>query len=648
MRGTSFLVAGILFLVLFCSFAHSEELQTTGPPKDWIQIITPAENSEIVGKKPEIRVKFSEPVLPQTVVVILDGTDITQLITLSEKEFEYKPFLVLAAGLHNLNISAADKEGRQLQKVFSFSTRHTSTFEEAYTSNEASVIYETILSNPDSQPYIPDSRVEGNLRSDSKIKDKEWEFTFNTNLRYLDQNLPIMLPLQKGIDVANWTFNGSYTKDNLRLGTSIGDVQVNETPYTAYSLARKGGIFSFQYNDFQLSTFSVQSQQFFGLKGIGIEGSLDDHIIGVSGGIKLFDKKLEFKTIYVTGGEPGSSFGISTSSGSKRGDVFGFLLTSDFFENKLRTEFETDFSRYDPDNSDEFGSKSDKAYKLKVDGYLGIYNYEAMYEYIGRDYEVVGNQMIQKDKQGVSLRGGVNLGMHNVNLMFSRYNDNVKGDDLFPRIVNYQGNLDYSFNGVPSFPMGINYQKSIQDSTREPSGSFELKLYTDTVSGRINYMMDKINLGFMTSYSQMDDRTSTNNDTSNINYTLTSSYNIPNISVSPAFSLNQSKVHLTDVRTDTYTINLDLRTKFFRDRISFDIGGTYNIVKASDASVDNRNLNANFRLAYNIRDFLKGYMNPTIALRGTYLKTTDEIYSRSNKDEFILFLVLATSVPFSF
>jgi hypothetical protein len=232
--------------------------------------------------------------------------------------------------------------------------------------------------------------------------------------------------------------------------------------------------------------------------------------------------------------------------------------------------------------------------------------------------------------------------------MFSRYNDNVKGDDLFPRIVNYQGNLDYSFNGVPSFPMGINYQKSIQDSTREPSGSFELKLYTDTVSGRINYMMDKINLGFMTSYSQMDDRTSTNNDTSNINYTLTSSYNIPNISVSPAFSLNQSKVHLTDVRTDTYTINLDLRTKFFRDRISFDIGGTYNIVKASDASVDNRNLNANFRLAYNIRDFLKGYMNPTIALRGTYLKTTDEIYSRSNKDEFILFLVLATSVPFSF
>ena len=332
----------------------------------------------------------------------------------------------------------------------------------------------------------------------------------------------------------------------------------------------------------------------------------DDHIVGASGGISLFDKKLEVKTIYVTGGEPGSSFGISTSGGSKKGDVIGFLLKSDFFQNKMKTEFETAFADYDPDDADEFGSKSDKAYKLKVDGNWAIYNYEAFYEYIGRDFAVVGNQMIAKDKQGVSLRGGANLGIHNINLMFSRYNDNVEDDDQFPRIVNYQGNIDYSFNGIPNLPMGINYQKSVQDSTREPSGSYKIKMDMDSVTGRINYMIDQFNIGFQTVYSLQNDKTASNNDTTTATCSLTSSYTLQNIAVSSGFSFNQSQFHRTDLMTDTYTINLDIRTKFLQDKGAFDVGGTYNITKANDGSTDNRNLNTNFRLAYNIKGIIKG------------------------------------------
>jgi len=642
----------ILFSLILCfSVARAEDQpQTTANiQKDIIRAVTPSENAVLIGKKPDIKIEFLEPITSNSLVVILDGADITQLLLITDKGFEFTPVMVLPAGSHNLSISATDKEGRQLQKNISFSTRHTITFEEAYSSNEASVIYETILSEPDKFPNIPDSRVEGNLGSSSKIKDKEWEFTFNTNVRYLDQNLPVMVPVQKGFEVANWVFNSSYTKDNMRLKASIGDVQVNETQYTAYGLARKGGVFSFQYDTVQLSTFSVQSQQFYGLRGIGIEGSLDDHIIGASGGIALFDRKMEFKAVYVTGGDPGgSSYGISTSAGAARGDVFGFLLTSDFLGNKLKTEFETDFSRYDPDTSDEFRSKNDNAYKLKLSGNLDAYNYEALYEYIGRDYAVVGNQMIQRDKQGVSLRGGANLGVHNINIMFTRYNDNVKGDDLFPRIVNYQGNLDYSFNGIPNLPMGINYQKSVQDSSREPSGSYNISMHTDTVSGRINHTIDKLNLGFQTSYSMMNDKTSSNNDTTTVTCSFTPSYTLQDISLSSGFSFNQSQYHRTDLMTDTYTINLDVRTKFFKERGSFDIGSTYNIVKTNDDSVNNRNLNTNFRLAYNIKGLLKGFLNPTVALRGTYMKNVDDINSKSSRDEFILFLVLATSVPFSF
>lgn len=649
----------VLSFFFYCTIAGAEvQTQATTPgtqsevQKEWIRAVTPAENAEVIAKKPEVKAEFLEPINSQTLVVMVDGTDVTQLLTVTEKGFEYQPVMVLAAGAHTISITASDKEGKQLQKTVSFTTRHSKTFEEAYTDNEASVTYEAVLSKPDSATSLPYSKAEGNLRSDTKVKNKGWEFTFNTNLRLLEQNAPVMSPQKEGVDVANWILTGGYTKDTFKIKVSVGDIQVNETPYTVSNLARKGGVFNVEYDKYQFSVFSVKSEQVFGIRnvedGIGIGGDMDDHIFGVSGGVKLFDKKVEFRTIYVTGGEPGSSFGISTTQGHKKGDAVGFVLTSDLLASKIKTEFEADFSKFDPDTSDEFKSKSDKAYKIKVGGNLGIYNYEALYEYLGRDYAVVGNQMIQKDKEGVSLVNGLNLGIHTLNLTLSRYNDNVRGDDLFPRIVNYQGNLDYSFNKIQNLPIGISYQKSVQDSTREPSGSTKIDLHTDTVTGRVSYTMDKLNVGFQTAYSLMNDKTPSNNDTTAITYTLTPSYTLPNISVSPAFSLNQSKIHLTGVRTDTYTINLDVRTKFFKDKGSFDVGSTYAITKADNSSINNRNLNANFRLAYNIKKLLKGYFNPTVALRGTYTNFRDKINRSSDRDEFTLFLVLATAIPFSF
>ena len=642
-------LACILLLCLSVTAVSADEQQLSPSSQaDWLRIITPAENTEVIGKKPEIRVEFSGAVRPETLLVLIDGMDVTQLLDISEKGFHYQPLLVLPAGMHTISISANNREGIRLQRNISFTTRHYKTFQEAYTNNDASVIYETPLINHDKFPQIPDSKIEGNLKSDTKIRQGPWEFTFNTNLRYFDQNLPaVPATIQKGLTAVNWTFTGSYTKDMLKMKTMIGDVLVNETMYTVSNLARRGGVLTFQYDNIQVNTFSVKSEQVFGFKdGTGIGGTSEDHILGASGSIQLFDKRLGFKTVVATGGEPSGSFGISTTAGRKKGDVLGFLLTSDFFQNKLKTEVETGFSNYDPDTSDKFGNKSDKAYKLKVGGYLGTYNYEAAYEFIGRDYAVVGNQMIQKDKQGVTVINGLNLSPHIINFTFSLYNDNVEGDDLFPRIVNYQAMLDYSFVRIPNLPIGFNYQKSVQDSTREPSGGYQLKMYTDTVSGRVNYMRDKLNIGFQTSYSLLNDRTPSNNDTKTFTATLTPSYNTPNVSVTPSFSFNRSTYLQRDM--DTYMLNLYLRTKFLRERGSFDLGGTYTIMKASDRSMNNRTLNSNFRLAYAIKNFLKGYVNPTIGFRGTYLKVIDKVYAQSNKDEFLLMLVLTAAMPVSF
>lgn len=631
-----------ILIVFFYSLCCAEE------SREQLKIIFPQEGSEIISKKPEIKVEFAETVKPETIVVLFDGIDVTQLIKLTEKGFEFKPFMVVQPGSHTIAITAQDKEGKQIEKTFSFKTKHSDTFDEAWSNNNATIIYQGVLKKPETLRNLPDSKIEGNLRSDTKLKNQTWEFTFNTNLRYFDQSEPLAPPQKKGYDIVNWILTGTYTKDLFKAKTSIGDIQITETPYTISGLSRKGGLFNFEYDIFQLNAFTVKSEAVYGARGgTGIETSNNDHIMGLSAGLKLLDKKMEFKTVYITGGEPSSGFGISGSGGNKQGDVLGFLLTSNFFENKLNTDFELDFSKYDPDTSDEYAKKSDKAYRAKIYGTIDRYNYEAMYEYVGRDYQVVGST-IQKDRQGLSLRGGANLDFHTINLSFSRYNDNVRGDELFPRIYNTQFNVDYSFNKIPSLPVGLTYQKSIQKSTKEPESTRKINIETDTISGRLNYTKDKFNIGFTTSYSVMNDKTESNNDTTSVTYTLTPAYVDVNYSVSTSFSLNQSKFKLTGVRTDTYTTNLDLKTKFLDQRATFDIAGTYAITKANDGSTNTRNLNGTVQLAYDLAKFVKDYLKPVLALKATYSKITDKISSSNNRDEFVLYLVFTSNIPFSF
>ncbi len=649
-KGKIVLFFSIVFLIIpVFSFPVYAQPDTTAG--SIIQLITPEEGAEVIAKKPLIRSVITEPFSPENLLVLFDGIDVTGILDITPEGFEYRPIDVLPSGAHTLNITVYAADGTELQKEFTFSTRHSKNLEEAYSSNELTTIYEAVLKKPKDVEDEPYSKIESNLRSVIRLKEKGWEFTLSTNLRYLDQSLPVFFPENKGINIIDYLLQGKYSSDEFQLLTGIGDIQINETKNTVQGLARRGGRFSLQYKDFNLSAFVVNSKQVFGFRnvrdGIGIDGSLDDHIMGVSAEAGFFDNKVSFKTIYVTGGEEGSSFGIFTEGGGNKGDALGIVLKTDFFEQKLTTEAELDFSEFDADTSDEFSSESDSAYKLKAGGYSGNYSYEALYEYMGPDYEVIGNQGLPKNREGFTFNGGANFQIHSVNLSFSRYNDNVKKDDLYPRLYTYPGMIDYSFNKFQSLPMGLSYQKSIIDSTMETELTLPVRTDSDTFSGRINYMKDKWNLGLQTSHSIQDDREDTGNDTATTTYTFTSSYSLEHFSISPGFSFNRSKYRLQGTRTDIYTANLDIRGDALKGNLTYGVAGTYNRTKSSDGSTELDTINTNFEVAYLLGKKLLDFLNPTAGIRGLYRKANDSVYGTEN-DEFTLLLVLSTSMPFSF
>ncbi len=158
----SILVVGIL--MVFFSLCWSEE------SRGQVKIISPQEGLEIISKKPELKVELEDSLKRESIVVLFDGTDVTQLIKFTEKGFEFKPFNIVPPGNHTLTITAKDREGNPIEKTISFKTKHTEAFDEAYSNNNATIIYQGILKRPEDFTNTPTSKLEGNLSSQTKLK----------------------------------------------------------------------------------------------------------------------------------------------------------------------------------------------------------------------------------------------------------------------------------------------------------------------------------------------------------------------------------------------------------------------------------------------------------------------------------------------
>lgn len=635
------------FIVSFISVAFLSLTITPADPSDIdvVKLIKPEPDSEIIDKKPEIICEVKSFGTYESILILINGADVTGIINTTPKGFSFRPVEILTAGAHVLLIILTADDGTQVQQEFTFFTRHSELFEEVYSKNDLTVAYEKTSEKPDEASFQTSYKTESNLGSDTFIKEKKWEMRFKTNLRYMNQNLAVYSPLEKGINLANYLLSGAYLGDQFQAYTEVGDVYISETQNTV-NLSRRGGTFALNYNAMKLKTFVVNSEEVFGFKeGTGIGGSSDEHIMGVSGEVGLFSDKIRLKTIYASGGEKGDSYSIYTAGGDKKGNVLGFQLSSGFFDNKLNAEAELDFSDYDADTSDEFSYEKDKAYKLGVNGLWDDYSYGAIYEFIGTEYQVIGNPYLLADKEGVTVNFGANYDIHAATIALSKYNDNVDKDDLYPQTDTYQGQVNYMFTKFSSLPVSLAYQHSQIKSNDEPEYTPHIENTTDAVSGMVSYLVGSWNFGFAAGYSDQNDKTPQNYDTDAVNYTVSSSYFSEYISISPSMSFNRSHYQPTSVKTDTKTVTLDLRGNVWDQRITYECAGTFSRMESSDDTIKQDSYNTNFRIAYILAEKIWGLSNPSAGFMGYYNTTENYVYNTRSHD-FTLLFVFSTSMPF--
>ncbi|MEW5909342.1 MAG: hypothetical protein AB1659_06045, partial [Thermodesulfobacteriota bacterium] len=410
-----------VFLPLFYQVADGYAKTDT---EQIVKMVQPIENLEVIGKKPLFKFTIEAPFSRENILVLLDGTDITPVIEIVSGGFTYTPIQIMAAGGHQIVVMGYTLDGEEFSYEFAFSSRHSQTFDEAYSTNDLTAVYSSIVSKSDDID-LPYTKVEANLASNSALKGNRWDISLKGNLRYLDQSDPVLEPQQKGIDLIDYLLTTSFTQDQLSLQAQAGDTIINQSENTLNQLARRGGTLSINYDDFTLSGFVVRGDEVYGFDGgLGLKTDDTDHIMGFSGEYSLLSKRITLKGFSIRGGEEGSFFGTSRDESAQKGNVYGLYLKTDFADGKFITEAEYDYARFDPDTTDDLGSDGDKAYRVGASGLFEKFDYKAAYKYFGRYYGVVGNRWLEKDWEGVVLEGGLNLTDHGIRAIYDQHHDN--------------------------------------------------------------------------------------------------------------------------------------------------------------------------------------------------------------------------------
>ncbi len=645
------LASALLTAALVCPPGRVSALEGTA---GWVVAVDPAPGSTVIGKRPPVRIELDRALPEGALVVMLDGTDVTQLIKMTGKVFTYEPAMDLQPGRHVLQLAAALPDGGRLSGESDFTSRHSRAFERVQAGANLSLSGESKLKRKENPPGAVDRTAEGNVQPSFSVTRRGWEFGGNGNFRYTGQKVvdagdagprdPDIPPPDK-LNMINYLLQLKYSGGDFAFNTDLGHVDLNETQNTVWGLSRRGGRLTFRYKDYSLGLFDVRNENQWGFReGLGLGAKEETFVWGATAGAKFLSQRMEVKGVWASGGDPGSSQGIYAAGGGREGSVFGLAVLTDFFGGKFRTEMEADASSFDADNADDLSAKTDRAYRLKAGGSAGVYSYEAAWERFGPDYASIACPFLTGDREGLTGALNASLGAHGLSLNLSRYHDNVGLDPLFPRVVSFQGGLDYAYSGLSWLPLGLNIQRSYQRSQDEPEGSFPMDTVTDTVAGRANLIRGQFNLGLQLSLGRMDDRTETDADIRTTTFNLSPAYGTSWLSLSPGFSLNHSR-NAAGVSSDEYLLSLNANSRFLEDRITFDLSGSWGISKSSDDMVDGRRFSANARAAYTWK---YASFQPSLGLRGEYSRNWDDVNPDAESKNYSVFLVFSLAVPVTY
>jgi hypothetical protein len=631
-----------------------------GPSRDQFVFLPPSD-SVVIGRRPLIEVIFPSDLpakVQDSVVVAVDGTDVTTQVTRQPGRLTYRPASGLKPGPHTVTLTFPDPASSGGEPIqWSFKVRDYAALEEGSLDVEGSLTYEQAARRL--QETDPHWNLFGNVKVSGRASERGVVATLDGNLRYIDAEGPGppgpgRTP-RNNFDLADFLF--TLSKDPHKL--QLGDVQVTESFLsTGGSFSRRGGLLAADILGTEVHLFSVRSNSIVGFDyGLGVNDP-NKRIQGASIARDVLpDKALRMKVTYLDGENASpQSFNTGSAEGGQRGDLVSASATSSLFGNKLRGEAEVAFSRFDANTADEFGRRSDSGIRVRMDTTLWEkLNLGAEYQRLGLYFQSIANPYFVRDREGFTLSANAPWGPTQYTLGFSQAHDNVRDDPLLPRIEQrtYAAAWGLQITDYPSLTLG--YNRSEQESTREPAGFARVDTVTDAFNAGVAYSQPTWNANLNGGYSIQDNHNGTTPpDTTSWNAMLGVGYRpIPNLNLAPSVGFTRSRTEVTDlltntvrdVSTDIYLATLMANIPIIPDILNFDSQSSFNRLVADDNSTKMNVFTGIFRLSLSLERLLLNYGKQTVSVRYNYNHTEDLINPINSREQWGVFVIVDLLAP---
>jgi len=641
-----------------------------GEPTAWLrQDFT--EGATIIAPRPDLKFAFVGPVSGVGMLIVLDETDVTAIATLTADGFSFRPLTAIAPGPHLVRVWARRADGSPLYQESKFVTRHTAAFAEAASDTLVAAQYEYPVAKHREGGDKPRSSTEADFLTDTRLREGGWDVGLTGYAKYYGDTVQLTppavallragegeeevpFPLEEGFNLIRYAFRASYESQDFGAGVEAGNLVENVTPFSVENLDRRGGRATLRYRGISLRGFQYSGSRLYGFNGgTGFGGQSDDAVSGAVAGIELPDRRLTLRLVWADGSVPGDSAGIADAARSSKGDVLGAALLSDYFNGAVKTDFEYDRAHFDADTSDAFGRTTDDAWKLQAGGERGWFFYDLSTRRIGRDYRSIGNLGLQRDLQGYAGTAGLALAGSRLTLGYSTYNDNVEDDPLFATVISRQESVELAVGRWASLPMKVGFRRTLQSSADEPAGTQPVDSQLDAWSGSVGVVAGGVSLTLAAVQERLDDKTPANADTLGTTYNMSAAYAGSTLSTVAAVSRTTSELEPgaaggTGRKTQTTSASFDLKSRFLERRLSCDAGGSWEQVDADGRSADVERLIGRARIAWSFRNLFHGALDPSVALRGEYGKSTRQGDPAISASEYTVFLVVSAAFPLSF
>jgi len=316
------------------------------------------------------------------------------------------------------------------------------------------------------------------------------------------------------------------------------------------------------------------------------------------------------------------------------GKIARFSTHIDPFAGKIVAESVINLSM--PESAIRYDSACGTGYEFRLRGKIRGYGYEAAYKRPIAEYSLLREMVRRKDSVHYSLSSEVELPSHFITINLKRDEMSTIGAASQKAIHSFEGVLAYSYKGLSSFPLGIEYRQLLNTARSENIQGVARRTEEDTISGNIGYRAGILDWGLQGKLRQKSDPESKKTEEVETLLSFSPHMIFAPMTVLPCLSVRNSKHLITGNLKDTYAITIGTKGHAHVDRVAYEFHSGFSNSSTKPVNETQKNITSNLKIAIPLARS-NANLSPLLVFKTYY---NAKIKQFGSKDEFSVLVTI--------